>query len=76
MIRVKWVGRHILLILLAAAQEDVVAFCRKRIAGYKVPGIIEFVPNMPRNRMGKIVKAQLKEWLRKKRTERGSPDGG
>ena len=25
----------------AVAQEDVVAFCRKRIAGYKVPGIIE-----------------------------------
>jgi len=35
------------------------AFCRQRIAGYKVPAIIAFADALPKNAMGKVVKREL-----------------
>lgn len=50
--------------------DDLSAFCRSKIAGYKVPYIVLFVDALPRNPMGKIVKSQLKETLRQRLAER------
>lgn len=44
--------------MLAAA--DVIAFCRDRLAGYKVPARVTFVETLPRNAMGKVLKTALR----------------
>ena len=39
---------------------DLHKFCAQHIAAYKVPTIIEFLPELPKNAMGKVVKGKLK----------------
>ena len=46
--------------------EEVIAFCKKHIAGYKVPKDIEFVDSLPKNPAGKILKKELREKYWKK----------
>ncbi|MGB1906585.1 MAG: long-chain-fatty-acid--CoA ligase [Spongiibacter sp.] len=41
--------------------EDLVAFCRERLAGYKIPRRYAFVDELPRNPSGKILKRVLRE---------------
>jgi len=45
--------------VLAAA--DVLAFCRERLANYKVPRRVVFRPALPRNASGKVLKRVLRE---------------
>jgi len=40
--------------------EDLVAFCRQRIAGYKVPRSVDFVGSLQRNAAGKLLKQELR----------------
>lgn len=47
-------GRHIDL-------EELQAFCRKLLAGYKIPRIIYEIDSLPRNASGKVLKYQLRE---------------
>ncbi|MFC4000167.1 AMP-binding protein [Prauserella oleivorans] len=39
---------------------DVLTFCRERLAHYKCPRSVEFVPSLPRSAMGKLDKRRLK----------------
>jgi acyl-CoA synthetase (AMP-forming)/AMP-acid ligase II len=39
--------------------EDVLAFCRNRLANYKVPRHVEFRETLPRNAGGKVLKRRL-----------------
>lgn len=39
--------------------EELIAFCRERLADYKVPSRIDFVDSLPRNGMGRVVKGIL-----------------
>jgi acyl-CoA synthetase (AMP-forming)/AMP-acid ligase II len=48
----------------ALAEADVLAFCRERLANYKVPRRVEFRDALPRNPSGKVLKRQLKAELR------------
>ena len=41
--------------------EEITAFCRKKLAGFKIPRIIEFWDSLPKGGTGKILKSQLKE---------------
>jgi len=41
--------------------EDVAAFCREHLAGYKVPRSLELIDEIPRSASGKILKRQLRE---------------
>ena len=41
--------------------DEVIAFCRERLANYKVPRVVEFHPTLPRNAMGKVLKTQLRK---------------
>jgi long-chain acyl-CoA synthetase len=41
----------------------ILAACRDRLAGFKVPRDISFIPELPRNTGGKILKTQLRESL-------------
>lgn len=40
--------------------EEVIAFCRSRLAGYKVPRHIECIDELPRNPSGKVLKKNLR----------------
>lgn len=41
--------------------EEIVAFCRPRLAGYKVPRQVSFHDVFPRDAAGKLIKRQLRE---------------
>jgi len=41
------------------AAEDVIAFCKERVAAYKYPRVVEFRDALPKNALGKILKDQL-----------------
>ncbi|MCG6909606.1 MAG: long-chain fatty acid--CoA ligase [Deltaproteobacteria bacterium] len=42
-------------------EEEVVAYCRENLAAYKVPKIIEFIDELPKSAVGKILRRALKE---------------
>ena len=42
-------------------EEDLIAYCKKRLAGFKIPRIVEFWDALPKGGTGKILKSQLKE---------------
>ena len=44
----------------AAAVDDIVAFCRARMAGYKYPRHVRIEPALPKGPAGKILKARLR----------------
>lgn len=41
--------------------KDIIEFCRQHLAGFKCPRTVDFVPELPRNASGKILKTQLRE---------------
>jgi acyl-CoA synthetase (AMP-forming)/AMP-acid ligase II len=41
-------------------EQDLIAWCRTRMAGYKVPRSVVFVPGLPLNAAGKVDKTQLR----------------
>ena len=46
------------------AGEELIAFARERLAGYKVPRAVEFVDDLPRTPSGKVLKRELRERYR------------
>lgn len=44
-----------------ATDQEVIAFCRERLAPYKVPRLVEFRPELPKTMVGKILKRVLVE---------------
>lgn len=40
--------------------EEVIAYCRTRLAGYKVPKVVEFRTSLPHSAAGKLLKRNLK----------------
>lgn len=42
------------------SEQDLIAHCRERLAGYKVPGHVAFVPVLPKGPTGKILKRELR----------------
>ena len=41
--------------------EELIEFCRERLAGYKLPRQVELVDVLPRNASGKVLKNHLRE---------------
>lgn len=57
---------HAVVILAAGAEvtaEELQAFCKEHIAGYKTPRSVEFVDAIPMSGAGKILKRELREAL-------------
>ena len=46
------------------APEDLIAFARERLAGYKLPRSVDFVAELPRTPSGKVLKRELRETVR------------
>lgn len=40
--------------------DELIAFCRGRMAGYKKPKSVEIVPELPRNAYGKVLRRELR----------------
>jgi long-chain acyl-CoA synthetase len=46
---------------MTATAEDITAYCRKNLAAYKIPRIIEFRDDLPKSMMGKVLRKALRE---------------
>jgi long-chain acyl-CoA synthetase len=46
---------------LKATADEILAFARTRIAGYKLPKTIDFISELPRNPSGKVLKRELRK---------------
>lgn len=61
----KWVEAIKAIVILKpgahATEQEIIEFCKKNLASYKKPAYVEFVTEMPRNAMGKILKRGLRE---------------
>ena len=44
-----------------ATAEEIMDYCRSRLAGFKRPRSVIFVDSLPRNPMGKVLKKELRE---------------
>jgi long-chain acyl-CoA synthetase len=42
-------------------EEEVIAYCKENLAAYKVPKIIEFMDELPKSTVGKILRRQLRD---------------
>jgi acyl-CoA synthetase (AMP-forming)/AMP-acid ligase II len=42
------------------SEQDVIGFCQTRVANFKVPRFVEFLPELPRNPSGKVLKRVLR----------------
>jgi long-chain acyl-CoA synthetase len=45
----------------AATPDDLIAFCRERLAPYKCPRSVDIVEEIPKNAAGKILRRQLRD---------------
>jgi len=52
-------------------EEEIVGYCRERLAAYKVPKKIEFLESLPKSAIGKILRREIKELDRKKQKQNG-----
>ena len=41
--------------------EELLAFCKTRLGGYKCPRSVDFIDALPRNPSGKVLKRELRE---------------
>jgi long-chain acyl-CoA synthetase len=42
-------------------EEEVIASCREKLAAYKVPKLIEFMDELPKSAIGKVLRRELRE---------------
>ncbi|MBW2441469.1 MAG: long-chain fatty acid--CoA ligase [Deltaproteobacteria bacterium] len=42
-------------------EEEVVAYCKEKLAAYKVPKLIEFIDELPKSAVGKILRRKLRD---------------
>jgi long-chain acyl-CoA synthetase len=43
----------------SASEEEIIAFCRERLAKYKVPTAVEFRADLPKTAVGKVLRREL-----------------
>ncbi len=53
----------------AATEAEIIEHCRRSMASYKKPQSVEFVPSLPKNAYGKVLKRELREryWAGRRR---------
>ena len=74
-----WIERvHALIVLKKgerATGNEIIEFCKQRLARYKAPKSVEFVESLPKNPQGKILKRELREkyWTESERKILSTP---
>jgi len=46
-------------------REDIIAYCKKELTPYKVPRIVEFRESLPKTLVGKVLKRELRDTIKK-----------
>jgi long-chain acyl-CoA synthetase len=41
--------------------EELIEYCRKELTGYKTPDVVEFVDELPKSNVGKVLRRELKD---------------
>jgi long-chain acyl-CoA synthetase len=55
-----------------AGAEEIIAHCRETLAAYKVPKIVEFIDELPKSAVGKVLRRELKGLDAKNRESSGT----
>jgi acyl-CoA synthetase (AMP-forming)/AMP-acid ligase II len=42
------------------SKEEVIHYCKSNLSGYQAPKTVDFVPSLPRNLSGKVLKKELR----------------
>jgi len=45
----------------AATEQEIIAFCKEKLAPYKVPKLVEFRDGLPKSAVGKILRKILRQ---------------
>ena len=45
----------------SVSEEDIISFCKERLAGFKVPKSVDYIDMIPRNLIGKMLKKDLRK---------------
>lgn len=66
---VDW-GEQVMAIIVPKADspltaEEVIDWCHQRLASFKKPAIVQFVPALPRNALGKVLRKELREQFKR-----------
>jgi acyl-CoA synthetase (AMP-forming)/AMP-acid ligase II len=59
----------------AASPEEIISWCRERLAHFKCPKTVEFTDSLPRTTTGKVLKRELRDRLASECTERQARGG-
>jgi long-chain acyl-CoA synthetase len=54
------------------SEADVIAHCRKALSAYKVPGSVQFVEELPKSPIGKILRRELRSQVLSTNASKGS----
>ncbi|OGS49388.1 MAG: long-chain fatty acid--CoA ligase [Euryarchaeota archaeon RBG_16_68_13] len=46
---------------MTATEEEIIAFCKERLAPFKIPKQVEFVTDLPKSLVGKVLRRELRE---------------
>jgi len=57
-----------------ATAEEIIAFCRENMAGYKVPKFVEFRRELPKTMVGKVLRRVLLEEEMKRLAKQQNPE--
>ncbi|HNU75579.1 MAG TPA: AMP-binding protein, partial [Deltaproteobacteria bacterium] len=51
-------------------EQEVIAYCKGKMTGYKVPTQVEFIDQLPKSAIGKIMRREVRDMDKKKREGR------
>ena len=57
----------------AVTAEALIAWCRERLAGYKIPRLIRFTDHLPQTASGKIARKAARQYLTQPKTNQANP---
>jgi long-chain acyl-CoA synthetase len=45
----------------SATEEEIITFCKEKLAAYKVPKVVEFRQDLPKSAVGKVLRKILRQ---------------
>jgi long-chain acyl-CoA synthetase len=50
------------------SEEEVIAFCKERLPNFKIPKVVTFLDALPKNLLGKLLRAELRKQEKEKQS--------